>query len=221
MSSVEGVDLGGDSTDPSPEEGRWPDPERGPYRLRLWFGRVEGRPAVVGVELWGIEPQHRDWLVDEAVEDASDMATGATVGRMASAPVPEAAAVRAEDVRLPLGRLLDAWLERQRASARASRKLWANGNGHDPRVERLERPERAPEAKTPGRPRLSDDFLRQVTKVYNDAVASGQRDPAVRVQSALGATTPETARSWIRQARQRGLPVLPPPKGRGAAESRS
>ena len=32
-----------------PHELRWPDREAGPYRLRIWFTDLEGRPAVVGL----------------------------------------------------------------------------------------------------------------------------------------------------------------------------
>ena len=41
---------------PSLVEQGWPDPETGPYALRIWNGFVDGRPAVVGIELRGPTP---------------------------------------------------------------------------------------------------------------------------------------------------------------------
>lgn len=194
------------------EEGRWPDPDHGPFRLRVWFGRVDDRPAVVGVELWGVEPQQRDWLESEAGDEAIDVVTGKAVSRdWLGYQLPDAA-VRAEDVRLPLGRLLDDWLDRQRAFARASRLLWGDSPGHEARVQRFER---RLEGKRTGPPRLTDDFLQQVTDIYNGAARDGARNPAAPVQAALGARTPSTARSWIREARRRGFPVVPPPTRKG------
>jgi hypothetical protein len=166
----------------------WPDPETGPLRLRVWFGSVNGRRSVVGVELWGMDLPPLP----------------------GSLGTPEAP-IRAEDVRIPLGRLLDAQVESELAMARASRALWSDVPGHEETVRRFEEHRGAERV---GRPRLADDFLEQVTALYNQAVADGERKPAMRVLDELGpltgTTVPETARGWIRQARKRGFPVAAP-----------
>jgi hypothetical protein len=168
----------------------WPDPENGPLRLSLWFGRVDGRPAVVGVEMWGIEPP-QGWPLTTDLPDS---------------------AIRAEDVRLPLGKMLDGWTELNYRYARASLALWGDLPGHKETVRTFEQ---RIGSKRVGRPRLSDDFLEKVTATYNAAVREGDRRPALRVQEELGAAVAETARGWIRQARERGFPVAAPkPTGR-------
>ena len=166
----------------------WPDPEHGPFRLRVWFDHVNGRPAVVGVEMWGISPVSSPWEM----------------------PLPEtpAAAIGAEDIRLPLGRLLDGWVELHLSTARAARKLYGNVPGQEETVRTVEARFGMPRS---GRQRLTDEFLQQVTDVYNAAVSEGDRRPAQRVAQAFGPVAPETARGWIRQARRRGVDVAPQP----------
>ena len=177
---------------PESEPYLWPDPERGPLRLRVWFGRVDGRRAIVGLELWGVDPPRPlpQWFGTEKLPDA---------------------AIRAEDVRLPLGRLLDSRVAHELSAVRMSRALWGDVPGHEETVRRFE--ERLGTYRV-GRPRLSDEFLEQVTAIYNAAVADGERKPAMRVLEELGpltgTTVPETARGWIRQARKRGFPVAAP-----------
>lgn len=175
----------------------WPDETTGPLRLRVWFGRVDGRRVIVGLELWGadVEPRPSRFVPEN----------------------PPVAPILAADVRLPLGRLLDARVEYEQAMVRASRALYSDVPGHEETVRRFE--ERLGlGTQRVGRPRLSDEFLEQVTTVYNAAVADGERKPAMRVLHELGpltgTTVPETARGWIRQARKRGFPVAAPTTGR-------
>jgi hypothetical protein len=178
----------------------WPDAEHGPFRLRLWFGRVNGRPAVVGVEMWGVLPEEAPWVT--LLPDSPDTPMKADL---------PAAPILAEDIRLPLGALRDDWTEMHLAFARAARKLYSEAPGTKVKVRRIE--ERF-ERKHTGRPRLSDEFLSRVTAIYNAAVSEGDRRPAKRLIKELGPAAPETARGWIRQARQRGLPVVAAPNTR-------
>lgn len=166
----------------------WPDPETGPYRLRVWIGEVDGRPAITRVDLAGFDPP--GWIDESGLPDA---------------------AIQATDIRLPLGRLLDAWTDLQRTYARASRKLYSDGEFRDDGEERR-RFEKQVGAKRMGRPRLSDEFLREVANIYSTARKEGNRAPAVLVADELKANTTATARGWIRQARMRGF--LTQTKGR-------
>ena len=99
---------------PSQIERRWPDPNTGPLRLRVWFGRVNERPAVVGVELWGVEPVSQEWGAEsEAARHGFEP--------LGTAPV------RAQDVHtLRIGELLDDWLEFLRTMSRASLTLYGD-----------------------------------------------------------------------------------------------
>jgi hypothetical protein len=168
---------------------RWPNPVDGPYALRYWVGRVDGRPSIVGIELWGVEPRQGGWKLGGDLDLDQD-------GR----PMPEVdftpqvdTAITAQAVRIPVGDLLDAATAQMRSYARASRKLY----GSRPELDRYE-------AKLGGgRQRLSDGFLQRVADVYLAAVRVRERSPAAAVKEQLGAPTASTARSWVHQARTR------------------
>lgn len=170
---------------PSAEIRKWPDPRKGPLLVRVWYGTAEGRPAVVGVEVWGTEPLQNPWPLDRRGHK-------------------EARRVTAANVRLPLGRWLDQWVEMGRARARASRKLYGGTPGHEETVQRFES---ELNVKRRGRKPLSDDFLRQVAVVYVKEIRAGNRRPAKAVKEQLGPTSDSNARTWIRQARLR-MPEL-------------
>jgi hypothetical protein len=91
------------------DERWWPDPDHGPWLLRVSFATVEGRVVPVGFEMWAEPPPApasgwARWL--------RDMPPG-TVGT----PV---APLTGEAVRVPLGRLTDEVV----ASARKARGAW-------------------------------------------------------------------------------------------------
>ena len=44
--------------------------------LHVWYGRVDGRPAIVGVELWGIKPIVREWVRHSSVGQRRTPASG-------------------------------------------------------------------------------------------------------------------------------------------------
>ncbi len=154
----------------------WPDPDVGPLRASVWFGRVDDRPAVVRVELSAMD-------------------------------LDRPAAIHAADVRLPLGRWLDAHVAMTRARGRASRQLYKHVPGHDKTVDAFEEQAGVAAIKNVGHPReRTDTFYREVAAIYNAAAADGDRSPAVRVEEQLGAGyASATARSWIRDARKRGF----------------
>lgn len=170
----------------------WPDLENGPFRVLLWFDRVNGTQSVVGVEM----------------RSTGDELPG----------VP----IRSEDIRLPLGELRDWWCEMQAARPRASRAAWEAlpEDQRKPRAvheaavaafaERV-----ASEHRRPGRPRLTDEFLGRVTAVYNEAVDSRRPTQRVYEDEVLNpgrAKDYKTAQRWVSAARDRGFPVLPVPQ---------
>ncbi len=198
---------------PSPIERLYPDPSQGPYRLRLWVSSVAGRPSVVGVEMWGVEPQMRAW------HDPHIRATARTAQDDPSVfgsdrpdfEGPETA-ITASAIRLPLGAFLDGWVRTNQALGRATLKY---GAGARHRV--AEYLMQFGEAKRVGRPPLPDEVLILVAHIYKDAEAAGDRAPAKAVerelQKRLGYRKSKgaaTVRSWIRLARKREY--LPPPR---------
>lgn len=186
-----------------PQERRWPDPLHGPYRVRLWFGRVAGRPQVVGVEMWGVEPQSRPWphLVDPEHEAQLGYPSLVEVG------------ITAEAVRLPLRKLLQDWAQDHRAFARAALRAGADADTVSAFVSGLGPAPR-------GRPPLSDELLGVVAHVYVDACEAARYDPAkatgIHLAKVLGREVkPSTVRRWIALARSRGfLPAAPPRKSK-------
>lgn len=166
----------------------WPDPHTGPFRLRLKFGQVAGREAITAVELRGVAPE-KPWPTEF--------------------PELPDAAVQAEDIRLPLGALLDAQRMLHGSRARAARALWPENEAN------VQQYEQQHDVKPRGRPRTSEAFLRQVADLYREAEVSGDRAPALLIAGELNARTVNTARGWIRQARKRGL--LAPVKQRSDA----
>jgi len=191
----------------------YPDPETGPYRLRLWFGVVGGRPAVLGVEMWGAAPPGDGWQ-ERSIPDAQ---------------------IRAADVRLPLGAELDRWVAEQHAYARAalSPGFLAAAAETWPDLELLRPQKEAAFAATrkvaqdylrtyrkrrAGRPSsIPENLLRTVAEQYQAAVLEGSRAPAEAVAiyfEEIGRPNVNnaTVRGWIRKARQRGY--LPPSRRR-------
>lgn len=167
--------------DPVPMIRRWPDPVSGPYSLRLWFGHLGGYPAVVGVELWGAEPMTVPW----AAEGEPGLREG-----LADSPIT------AQAMRIPLGRLLEAWGA-------------LHMNAAEPQPKRTTQKERWDLAKT-ARQIEREIFLREVALVYEEALRAGNRRPAKAVQQWAadqeGApVSSSTVRSWIKRAADRGL----------------
>ncbi|HUY25673.1 MAG TPA: hypothetical protein VMV09_10290 [Candidatus Saccharimonadales bacterium] len=185
------------------QEYRWPDPLQGPYRLRLWFGRVDGRPHVLGAEMWGVTPEMRPWpeVVDPELGE-----------RMGWSPLRDAG-ITAEAVRLPIRKMLQSWVQKNRAFARAAQRSGADPAAVAAFVEGLGPAPR-------GRPPLSDELLGVVAHVYVDACEAARYDPAkatgIHLAKVLGREVkPSTVRRWIALARSRGfLPAAPPRKSK-------
>lgn len=79
------------------QERGWPD-QKGPLRMRLTFGLVDGRPEVVGMELWGVSPAEV-WGLTKREERKA--------GLQVNPKRP--AAIHTETARVPLRRLLKEW----------------------------------------------------------------------------------------------------------------
>lgn len=200
--------------EPAHSEFLYPDPGLGPYRVRLWFKVVRGRPAVVGVEAWGVEPQVREWL-DRSRRSASRMVGGELVGSgdlTDSEPVefslPETP-VTAAAIRLPLGAMVRAWVQAHRAVGRAAIRVGADRKAVRAYLASLAGTE---ERRKRGRPPLPPELLRMVADIYEragsdpDYFSTPNKLVQVELERVLRKpVSAGTVRSWVHQARNRGL----------------
>ncbi|HVB53908.1 MAG TPA: hypothetical protein VNF24_06905 [Candidatus Acidoferrales bacterium] len=200
-------------TGPTSKLFAWPD-ETGPYQVRLWLQDIEGRPRIVGLEMWGIAPQNEPWW--GPVREGPD------------------SAITASAIRVPLGKWLDDWAAENRRYAEAAlrpeflaevAKTWpdlplrqvqkdaAFAKARSAAIDYLEQNVQ----RRRGRPTVPDELVRLVADQYRQALASGDRAPALAVtrylQLVKGSDVNEaTVRRWIGLARKRGY--LPPSKRR-------
>lgn len=174
---------------------RWPDPERGPYMLRLTSALIDGRPQIVGVELWGDDPTLYSAMGDPILAPESE--TGIT----------------SVAIRLPLGellaRVLDDYAHVSELIAKAeaaSDPLQASVKAHQATVD-------ASPVHRGRRPMYGLPHFARVARIYADAMARGQR-PTTAVAK-WGQVNKSTAAKWVARARTLGL--LPPTtRGRAA-----
>lgn len=177
--------------------------EPGPYRLRVWVQTISGRPAIVGVEMWGVEPPKRvQWDPLPSLEDG--------LPESAFPGVP----ITSKRIRVPLGKILDDWVGLILGIADEQVK-WTDP-GQQIRVDLLTE---EITRKDTGRAALTDDFLQFVATAYLEAQSAGSRHPTKDVGFAVeremgifGAGS--TPHSWVKAARDRGF--LPPANKRTA-----
>jgi hypothetical protein len=67
-----------------------------------------------------------------------------------------------------------------------------------------------------GRHRLSDDHLREVARLYRDALAEGKRAPREAIKAQIPASTATIAR-WVQEARRKGFLGEATPRRAGEA----
>jgi len=163
----------------------WPNELEGPYRLRYWYDLVEGRPAIVGAELWGRSPVAQVWPLEELE------------------PTPTVP-LKSDGTRLKVPELLEGVFSHNRGAAQAALRLWNDANS----VEQFEKRQALDETpERTGRAKKSPALLSRVARIYRDAVLSG-KPYASEIATQLG--VPEsTARAWKRKAEQRGYLVAP------------
>jgi len=186
----------------------WPSPTTGPYRVRLTFGRIDGRPVVVGVEMWGVQPPANpeawhDFSIRAAASDGTD-----NPFRFAEVPPLPDVAVSAAAIRLPLGALLDGWVENNQAFGRALVASGADADAVGAVMEQYDGPKKKGAAPLPAA------LLENVARYYTEAVAAGDRAPSKAVVRRFKAdekriVNAATARSWIAAARRRGFLTIP------------
>jgi hypothetical protein len=197
-----------------PDRPRWremlyPDSESGPFRVRLWFDTVAGRPAICGLEMWGSTPAVAPdtWLPLSFRSTTAKDTPAARAGFVGPEESVELAlprtAIGAKDVRLPLGAWLDDYVRWNLGIGLAALELGAD---EEKVVEHLQKfPNRRR-----GHPPLSDEFLREVAELWQRAVnSSDRRAPALAVAAwleekrGLVDVKHSTVRQWKKKAEKR------------------
>lgn len=173
-----------------PVELRYPDRDRGPYRLRLWVGLLEDRPVVARIEVSGFD---------------DDPFTGIEP-------------ITSSTIRLPLQELLREAVknlsdEIEAAAAKPSAFGWPWHLAElEPTRDALHNEPKV------GRPRVRDDeHFVEVATVYRDAMVRGDF-PTVAVSKHFHVSK-TCAAKWVSRARALGL-LPPTEQGRANAGRR-
>lgn len=176
---------------------QWPPTPERPWRTRVTFGVAEGRPVVVSVEVYAVEPQA---IINQLGIDASKWVSD--VPRISGA---NSSPISSTGLRLPLGELLAEYLTaaKQQAALRAAHRrarasVGASSSG------RVKPQEAATSATRLGRPvRYDRKHYEAVAAVYLRALAQGQA-PTEAVKDHFGVGK-SAATKWVATARERGL----------------
>lgn len=170
----------------------YPSTEERPWALRLTYGLVGGVPAVVGVEMYAVEPKE----IREAVTGWPDFMRG----------VPKPAhPITAVGIRLPLGRLLSEYVNRRRRTdailAEAHPMSGIPAALRREASRRLRALDATAKAKSPGRPQLYDSaHFKRVASCYERGLPTGTRAVAEEFNVSKSA-----AAKWVARARELGL----------------
>lgn len=157
-----------------------PHPQNGPFRLRVWIQSIDGRPAVVGVEMWGVSPVSRIWDKDR---------------------IPEMKrSIPAEDVRIGLPDHLKSALAAHDWFGNQS-LLWWEDEGQLERVEALRS---AIAVKATGKARLTDEFLREILDLCE---SPANRELSLREIAEQFGANYNTFRTWKKRAVARRAPL--------------
>jgi hypothetical protein len=205
------------STEPSPQtsEFLWKSPDgSGPFRVRLWYRDVDGRPAIVGLEMWGVEPVLKvPWWDSGYLAPSRDAPERVRSGIFEQAPpaasLPDVQ-IKASDVRLPLGKLLDELAKKYRALGRAALTMGADPEAVDNYLQQIGE-------RRPGRPPIiTREQIGLVADLYKKALTAGLRYPDQWVEGQLQLIGVDISASAVRHrvAKARELKLLPPSRRR-------
>jgi hypothetical protein len=167
---------------------RWPDEKDGPFSLALYFGDINGRVELVGLELWAVEPFERVFFPPGAAPRAitTEVVRDLKLGALVSDSLLELLQSNVAAKNYPfLSDELTAWGQSISADriASLSRSVGARGR------------------------HLGPDHYREVAASYTAAFAA-HRSPLAEIAERWGVNK-NTAARWVHVARNKhGL--LPP-----------
>ncbi|PKQ22323.1 MAG: hypothetical protein CVT65_13975 [Actinobacteria bacterium HGW-Actinobacteria-5] len=169
----------------------WPDPEKGPWWIKVWWRTQHGVPTPVGLSMksWVDESETRysGWH-NNLPGPREDVALPALSGKMLRS--------------LPLGRFLDETLARYDAllhlPSYAQDRTWYAET--QPERDAIEAGKRS------GTRDLGDDHYRLVARIYSEAVE--RRQPPTKAVAEALTIAKSSAAKQVARARERGF--LPP-----------
>lgn len=176
-----------------------------PVDVRVTVAMIDGRPEVIGVEMWSVHPATVDKTFTGMTPRAAEKKWGPVD------PDKPAAGIRTIDLRLPLATIAEDVAKRARRSASlvASKRSDADHWAAKPRVqseaERIIAATGAEPAKPRGRRPLPRSHYEEVAKVYSDAIG----DPTQAVKEHWHVSKSQAAK-WIYRCRREPLNLLPP-----------
>lgn len=180
-------------------EEKWPDKEVGPWALRLTTAIVDDRPAVVGVELYAVDPE----LIRQNAQGWPTLAAH-LVPRVTER-------ITTAGMRVPLAERLAAYLARTKKSD----EIIANAapdqipaRWREFARERLASIKHAESARRGRPPLYGREHFERVAAVYNEALRSGAMPPLGAVARAW-TVSESTAAKWVSRCR-RTFGLLPP-----------
>lgn len=177
----------------------WPHPTRGPWGLRVTYGRIGERVGVVGVEVYAVDPR----------EIASVIPDWPAIDFLASPSRQGGRFVTTSGLRVPLAERVAEYLATlpRRAAKVAGSRTESAGHRRAARhllgvVDQVRPPGR------PGRPPLPEGHFEEIADLYERAVEQGQ-PPRVEI-ARVKCVSLSTAGKWATECRRRGLlPATP------------
>jgi hypothetical protein len=203
---------------PRPARFLWPDPERGPFVVRLHWAVVGGVGRLVGVDLRSVETDDRTQPPQPVNTVAPNLgAGGKEFPARDQVPVPERFAELTVAQWRKFGfRTVDKERSRLLDETELLRRWEQSEPALTPKArEQLDRTARGLGRKRPRGPALPDDHFRQVADVVKAAREMGDRKTLQAIQAAFGGpdkVTRDQALYWRKRAQKLGYLSPPEPK---------
>jgi hypothetical protein len=202
---------------------RWPD-EDGPWQITAYWGMVDGRPAMVGLDVRSFTGSI-DFEDEEILFPVSDDLAEITQRVMRGISISHIREHTRTEIAMGL---MDHYSAPNKEDGSPPDFDDFPVNHMDP-ADRASREEQFMALTAKGKPRqrrpaAGDAVLREVARLYELAVSTGDKMPAKFVEQRLreaGTDLPAKGsrvlvRQWIRRSRERGYLTVRPPTNQGA-----
>jgi hypothetical protein len=210
---------------PGPARILWPDPDTGPYVVRLHWASVDGVGRLVGIDLRSVETDDRSKPPQPVNTVAPNLgADGTELPARALAPVREPFA------QLTIAQWRDfgfKTVEQERSRLLDENRLLRRWDEEEPAIspgarEQLDRTVSGLGRKRPRGPALPDEHYAQVAETVKAARELGDRNILKAIQTAFGGpdkVSRDQANYWRKRAQELGY--LPPPRRRTERQTSS
>ncbi len=206
---------------------KWPDEDEGPFHLWTTIAMIDGRPEVVGVEMFSVDPVSIPELYSNLSENES-RAHFRQVRRSTDTfdeheerdEMREGRAIGTQNIRLPLGKIVRMHMapERERAESYLKGEWTTDGalaESVQSAAETIVGAPATPAKKAGRKPKPREDF-EDVVRIYKEALSIGA-NPIEAIMTAKNVSK-SCAAKWVWKCRRPPLELLPRTK-RGVAAS--